>query len=388
MIRLDSIFKEITLFRITLLSVIFFSGGIQNLNIFITTLIPVLLILILYIRNRVGIHLSMVKPIIILLLYFYYALLIAHDADDIKFIGYRIVRFLMAISLVNYIIYKEVDFFEELYEVLKWIALHGIINFFAANFLFKYFHPIPETTSSTFLIFFGTGIDFFYFQRNQGIFWEPGVFQIFLNLFLFINLFFRNKKFPVWIILALIVSTASTTGMVISLLQLLYYSIISAKMNSRKIILFILAAPVLFGYFILTKNIVEDKLVGSSRGSFWSRSFDTFNGLNIALNNPWGIGFSTVKYQDIARNNKYNIDTLIDTDRGQTNSITTLFYSTGILWGMFMLYLLYKQTIFTKQKFLLFGMFIFCLSSEPLFFSTFFLIFPITGMVGLPKLIY
>ena len=176
--------------------------------------------------------------------------------------------------------------------------------------------------------------------------------------------------------------------MVISLLQLLYYSLISAKMNSRKIILFILAAPVLFGYYILTKNIVEDKLVGGSRGSFWSRSFDTINGLNIALNNPWGIGFSTEKYQKIARNNKYNIDTLIDTDRGQTNSIITLFYSTGILWGLFMLFLLYKQTVFTRQKFLLFGMFILCLSSEPLFFSTFFLIFPITGMVGLPKLIY
>ena len=103
------------------------------------------------------------------------------------------------VVFVNYVIYKEVDFFEELYQVLKWIALHGIINFFVANFLFKFFTPIPETTSSSFLIFFGTGVDFFYFQRNQGIFWEPGVFQIFLNLFLFINLFFRNKKFPVWI---------------------------------------------------------------------------------------------------------------------------------------------------------------------------------------------
>ena len=52
--------------------------------------------------------------------------------------------------------------------------------------LFNFFFYLKNTHSFSVL-----GIEF---VRNQGIFWEPGVLQIFLNLLLFINAFIRKKE--------------------------------------------------------------------------------------------------------------------------------------------------------------------------------------------------
>lgn len=324
----------------------------------------------------------MVRPFLVLIIYFIYAFLIANDPHDIKYVGFRAVRFIMALAVLNYIVYKKINIIEELFHVLKWLTLHGIANFIVVNFLFRFFAPVPGTNTFSLLLFFGSDSAFYSFHRNQSIFWEPGVFQIYLNIFLFINLFYRENKFPVLVIIAVILSTVSTTGVVISFLQILYYYIVHLKMSYKKILIIVLIAPALFGYYIITKNIVEDKLIGTSKGSFWSRSFDTENGFAIAFNNPLGIGFSTVKYQKIAASNVYNVNALVDTDRGNTNSIATLFYSTGLFFGILFLIFLFRQQIFPRYKFLMFLIMIFCLSSEPLFFSTFFLIFPLSGMLG------
>lgn len=373
--------KKHTLFQISVLSVIFFSGGVQYFNIFVSTLIPTLIITWLYYYEKIGISKLLIRPSLILLLYFSYAFLISHDSEDLTFIWYRLVRFVMALSILNYITYKKVDIVDELYQVLKILLIHGILNFIISNLFFQFFSPNPETNTSNLLFFFSNETNDYFIRRNQGIFWEPGVFQIFLNLFLFINLFYREKRFPIWIILSVIFTTLSTTGIVISFFQILIFTHNKTKYHFKRLIPILLLLPVLIVFFLFTKHVVQDKFTGENRGSFFARSFDTINGFNIALNNPWGIGFSTIKYQNIARNNTFNIDALVDTDRAQTNSIATLFYSTGIIWGIIFLFFTYKQNLFIKKKLALFIIIIVCLSSEPLFFSVFFLIFPISGMI-------
>lgn len=56
-------------------------------------------------------------------------------------------------------------------------------------------------------------------KRNAGIFWEPGVYQAFLNLGLFYEL--KNKNRNTWIVVILIctiITTASATGYLVALL--------------------------------------------------------------------------------------------------------------------------------------------------------------------------
>tara|TARA_R110002072_G_scaffold47131_1_gene130186 strand:+ start:17499 stop:18683 length:1185 start_codon:yes stop_codon:yes gene_type:complete len=380
---LKSFFKEITLFRLSLLFIIFFSGGIQIFSILISTLIPTILIFILYSKYKIVVIHKNIKAIsFVVILYFSYAVFIANDLEDIKFVVFRLVRFMMAIFLLNFIYVKRVQFIDELYIVLKWLAIHGVFNFVIVYFLFKYFTFIPETNTSSIFVFFGPQNIEGLFRRNQGVFWEPGVFQIYLNVFLFINLFYRNSKnkFPVWIILALILTTVSTTGFFISFLLITYSYFFRSKITGKRIFVMIFTFPFVFLYSNYTIETVEKKISGNQNGSYLARNFDTLNGFTLAYNNPFGIGFSTAKYQEVAEKNLFKIDTEITTDRANTNSIAMLFYSTGFGWGIIFLILMYRQKVFLKNKFLFFLLIFFSLFSEPLFFTPFFLLFPLSGI--------
>ena len=84
-------------------------------------------------------------------------------------------------------------FIDHLYLVLKIILAHSLISFFIYPFVQPFLFEISNNRYDCFsflnLFFYLKtthsfsilGIDF---VRNQGIFWEPGVLQIFLNLFL------------------------------------------------------------------------------------------------------------------------------------------------------------------------------------------------------------
>lgn len=360
------------------------SGGIQIFSIALTTFIPTILICILYFRSGINaVHKLLGPPLVIITLYFAYAVLIAKDSEDIIFIGYRIVRFILAIALLNYILLKKLNFWNELFVVLKWITIHAIFNFIISNSIFSLFVQIPDSVSSNFLFFFGSNTGNYAFIRNQGIFWEPGVLQVYLNLFLFINLFIYRSRFPIWVICALLISTLSTTGLIAGFFLILVFLLQKRKYFSkrRKFSFVIFGLPIIFMAVFLVKNNVEEKISGKYAGSSWARTFDTINGFKIAINNPLGIGFSTRKYQLIAEKNPYEIDVPLETNRGNTNSISTLFYSTGLFWALVFLFFLYRQELPRNQKIIFFALLILFLSTEPLFFTPFFILLLIMGML-------
>ena len=93
--------------------------------------------------------------------------------------------------------------------------------------LFKFFFYLKNTHSFSVL-----GIEF---VRNQGIFWEPGVLQIFLNLILFIHLIHKKKRGIIfWMTIIALLTTFSTTGLVVMFIQL----IISFASDVKKIFYF------------------------------------------------------------------------------------------------------------------------------------------------------
>ncbi len=76
--------------------------------------------------------------------------------------------------------------------------------------------------------------------RNSGMFWEPGAFQAFINLCLFMN-FYRmpyllaHKKFSLCVIVLALITTQSTTGYIIFAMTIGAYILIYSNINKMLI---------------------------------------------------------------------------------------------------------------------------------------------------------
>lgn len=147
--------------------------------------------------------------------------------------------------------------------------------------------------------------------RNSGPFWEPGAFQIFLNLALVFGLqdddFFERKSKPIILIMA-ILTTKSTTG------YFVLFVIIAKKMydatkviNSKfaRILMwigYIIGTSILFA-ILLQSGPVQDKLFVSN-GSTNMRLNDLKGSIELLVEIPfYGVGINTY-YKDTMLNSK------------------------------------------------------------------------------------
>lgn len=212
--------------------------------------------------------------------------------------------------------------------------------------------------------------------RPDGFFYEPGVFQIYLNLFLYLTLFvFRNPKQALVAALA-VLSTQSTTGILISMILLAagFMQHVTKGSLRRKVVVVLmglLLAPPLAN---LAYGNIRDKLFGAAQGSSWSREYDLYTGLRIAAENPWmGIGFETKRYLEASGRLGFE-DTLLDPtkllDRTSSNGLVQLLYSLGIPLALPFLYGILKQKLF-RHRFLIATWLVFSMLGEALVVTPF-----------------
>lgn len=150
--------------------------------------------------------------------------------------------------------------------------------------------------------------------RNAGIFWEPGAYQLFLNLALFYllrknNFKFFGKNIPKVRVLALavlvlaIISTMSTTGYVLLLVSALtLYSANFKSMGDKNKIIVAIPLFLLLVYLvtlIVGSDTVAGKFIGTGNvASTNMRLNDILGSLRIILENPLGLGHGTSRYFD------------------------------------------------------------------------------------------
>ena len=287
-------------------------------------------------------------------------------------------------------------FIDHLYFVLKLILIHSLISFFIYPFVKPFIFEISNSRYDcyTFLnLFFYLknthslsviGIDF---VRNQGIFWEPGVLQIFLNLLLFIIAFIKKKKgLLFWITVLAILTTFSTTGLVVMFIQLLLSFGSEVKKN-----IFFLPFTILsiFLLYNITKKNVSDKLHGSGQYSFQARLFDLVQPYYMVSQNPMtGVGLDDEKFIKIRQNPSFSlslktIDFTNVKEKGSTNSIMFFLAAAGIPFTLLILLMLYFQNfIIEKRKWFFIFIFI-SLMTEPIMLRPFFLTFVMSGGIYL-----
>jgi hypothetical protein len=373
------------------LFLILLSGSVFHVGFFTPTYIVALLLVcfsLIYITNYSKKELflfafSLFIFIMILVINFIFS-----KSNDFKDYGILFMQILLSLLAVLSLKLRKADFKYHLYKVLYLLIILSLIGFILSAFQFGNRIDFGESGFSVYTILY----IFFYsaelitepitIYRNQGVFWEAGLLAVYANIFLLLSLFvYKNKKNSTIAIIC-ILTTLSTTGIFILLIQVFFYTRKVKFGLVKKAALIIAVIPIIIlvgGSFLSKKTEGEETAVSS----FALRSFDLYSGAMITIYNPlFGVGLNKEAF--LTERDKFlppemvEIYSLIE-DRGNTNSILMLFTSLGIALGIFILYMLYKQNVFLEQKFLFFIIALLSLSSEPVLLTPFFMCFIFYG---------
>jgi hypothetical protein len=284
------------------------------------------------------------------------------------------------------------QFIPHLYLVLKLILIHALISFFIYPFVKPFLFELSNSRydcASFLSIFFYLkdthsfsllGIDL---VRNQGIFWEPGVLQIFLNLLLFIVSFiFKKRGLIFWLTLLAILTTLSTTGLVVMFVQI----VMSFRVQIRKNILFLpVGALLIVLVYSITSANISDKLSGDGQYSFQVRFFDLIQPIYMAYENPLtGVGLDDEQFMNTRQKTNFSLNLqLLEfsnvKDKGSTNSIMFFLAAAGIPFTLMILIMLYHQGFIFEKRNWFFIFIVISLMTAPILLRPFFLTFVISG---------
>jgi hypothetical protein len=288
---------------------------------------------------------------------------------------------------------RTTDFLNSLYSVLTVILYHSLLGFalytFIALALIDVSNQYYEFKSLAYVFYYIPNLyeyNFFGINicRSQGLFWEPGVLQIYLNILLFLEMFVLKKsRLVMWMTVIAILTTYSSTGVAVLCIQLLIYFTYILRKN---ILLLPLISLGVFGMYQVTKTNIEEKVQGEKVFSFQKRLFDLLQPVYITYCNPiLGVGFDDQQYKITRSSPEYSL--ILDqvnfenTEEGTSNSVMFLFAGGGLPLAIFFLLCLYRQTFVLEKRKWFFVFIIISLMTEPLFFRPIFMMLVFSGAI-------
>ena len=393
---------------ILLLLLVFSTGGLLftfHRNIFSVILFSLSLFSLLFMGKKISKSVfnaslfSLILFCLIICINFIYSL---GTQSYIKY-GFHLLNISSCVFILTHFINNRdpVYFLKRMRSVLRLILYYSIFNFLFYFLVKNNLFPITYNTDK---ILYTFNYIFFYnpersawnilgfeYVRNQGWFWEPGINQIYLNILLYLEGFvFNGNRWIISLIVVAIFSTYSTSGIIIMIILLLL--IFKSSIKQNPILIFLAISVVIPFYFIAKSNVIE-KLETSS---FQKRYFDLIQTISIIKDYPLtGIGLDDSFFSDF-RSSHFINNTLLNSfeestnlelrakssDKGSSNSVTYLILATGIPISSFLLYCMFKQTLFPNRK-RIFMMIVFVsVFTEPLLLRPFFLILIVSGMMS------
>jgi hypothetical protein len=223
--------------------------------------------------------------------------------------------------------------------------------------------------------------------RPDGFFYERGVFQLYLNLYLYIALFRKKSWLQAGLALAAIMTTWSTTGLVTAFAILVIYAVGQLKrIDPVKIVIAaILTAAVVLPFGIFMMGNLERKLYGEESGSYLVRQSDINAGFGVLWEAPiLGIGFDDDELTQ--RMGSYitfisGIDMSDMQKRTISNGLLRMAIAIGLPLALLHLFGLARQALFPHRAPIL-VMVLFTLISESIPFNPFLLCIMYSGLVG------
>jgi len=181
------------------------------------------------------------------------------------------------------------------YKLMKILMIFSLLKY--PIILLHISSPFPDFISITGdhyqnFIFFGIfkgNTTYFQMLRNNGLWWEPGAFQIFINLAFLLGLLFKkvsNRDY--FLFLIVIVTTFSTSGILIfSVLSFIYFK---RKSNLKLLLIAIVISLPLITASSYYQIVVQQK-ISLNNPSARSRYYDAIVPLRMFASNPIiGIG--------------------------------------------------------------------------------------------------
>lgn len=309
-------------------------------------------------------------------------------------------RFIIIGMFFIYLADRKIDFALLLKNVLQLFAWHSVVafvfSFFLAGYVFKVNSEKFYSDTFYYIFFYNSTFNLFgiTFYRNQGLFWEPGILQIFMNILFFISSFiYPNKKNQILSAFS-ILSTYSTTGIAILILQFLVILFTGKITKVQKAIIFLILFAVTLPLFFLNyaNKTNESSSLESDVSSSALRAYDFVEGINITMRFPLtGIGLSedtytAVKNVDSPFLGAYSqafVDSILS--RKSANSVFLFFSRFGIPFALLWFILLYKQDLFREKRWVFFLIITIANLSEPLLMEPFFILVSASGLYSLMK---
>lgn len=369
--------------RLALFLAMLMSGGIL-----LIPRVPVLALLIVLCLASTDFRLPIRRalwPLYTLLLAVLLLTLVRPGGVDPVSLAIRFANFSAAVLLLNmYACAPPGTLVKDLQALLwpmAWQAIGTVLLAHTVGFLFV---PLDfsETQYRTLLLLFTYHItieDAGGLVRPDGFFFEPGVFQIYLNLYLFLMLFHARNLRRAAVGLVAVLSTQSTTGLLICILLVCAAFLQHARTRSprRRMLVLLAAAAVTPALLALGYDNLQEKLFGTFQGSSLTRQYDLITGLNILAEHPLlGIGFDTDRHIASAQTLGYE-DTPLSLEsleeRATSNGLIQLFVSLGIPLGLAFIAGIFRQRLFGHQ-WLISLWFLLSMVGEALVFTPFFLL--------------
>jgi len=385
------------------------SGAVRRWLLFLSILIsggnlliprlPILLLIVLLSLAVTGFRLASPRRLWPLFALLAVVLLIAFARPgpiDFESLAIRYANFLGAMLLLNvYVLAPAGALSRDLYFILRWMAIQAIATVvlaYTVNFLFITVSFQDVTFQSLLLLFnYHEIIEVSNrFIRPDGFFFEPGVFQLYLNLYLYLAMFVFRRLGHASLAFVAVVCTQSTAGIIICSLLLfvaLWQRVASGSPRQKMTALLLalaLAPPVAFiGY-----ANVSDKLTGELQGSSWAREYDFYTGLNVISEYPLlGIGFDHGRYLAVSSRVAF-ADSLLSEegmeDRASSNGLIYLYYTLGIPLATVFLIGMFRQQLFEHR--ILIGLLLaLSLFSEAIVFTPFIMMIVLSAFVAKPR---
>lgn len=305
----------------------------QQVRIFITFSFLLCVVSCFYIGDIFSDFNSYVGALIIFLLVLAIAMLYVNTVTKKQFI-ICYVHIMVAISWISLIYFFLFSFNRSLVLNMGNIYTDGDSSYIALPW-YTFGWQVSNPNNITYDYLFG---------RNAGPFWEPGAFQGFIFIALFLLLFNKELfKYKVIILVTFVltlITTQSTAGYLVLIISLIGFSTdyveclfgktdLTSNTVKMRYLMYIIAVIIggLVAYFIISTGNIEDKF-SSSSGSLADRLLDINTAFSVLLYNPLaGIGLG---------------QTGIEIADAQTVSATTLLAIAQYFGIPFMLYYAYR----------------------------------------------
>lgn len=214
--------------------------------------------------------------------------------------------------------------------VISYSSLFPVIEFYQNNYI------------NAFVYLSLDGLE----QRNLAIFIEPGLFQIYINIALFLVLFSGGEiKYRFAVVLLLLVtlySTNSTTGFILGVLIVGGFAALRKTSGSSVVpvaVNFIIGASIVAGVLgsdLFVENI-ENKFAGDSQKSFITRQNSTLIDLILIGRSPF-VGGGVGSYQDSLNQ--------LDSGGLEIDAATNTFSQLGAVVGLPFLLIVFFRSVF------------------------------------------